>query len=217
LECPRCFYLDVRRGIKRPSGFPFNLNSAVDALLKSEFDQYRIKQIAHPYMQRVGLNAVPFQHPQLDDWRNNFRGVSAIHLPTNFETFGAVDDLWLNLDRNEVIVVDYKATSRAGEITLDEAWKDGYKRQVEFYQWLLRCNGLTVSSRSWFVYCNGKKDSTAFNERLEFDAYILPYDGNDDWIEPALYKIKNCLDSDVVPSHGEGCEYCTYVETTKSL
>ena len=36
LNCPRCFYLDVRLGIKRPSGFPFNLNSAVDALLKKE-------------------------------------------------------------------------------------------------------------------------------------------------------------------------------------
>lgn len=34
LNCARCFYLDVRLGVKRPAGFPFNLNSAVDALLK---------------------------------------------------------------------------------------------------------------------------------------------------------------------------------------
>jgi hypothetical protein len=38
LNCPRCFYLDRRLGIGRPSGPPFNLNSAVDALLKREFD-----------------------------------------------------------------------------------------------------------------------------------------------------------------------------------
>ena len=38
LECPRCFYLDRVRGIGRPPGFPFNLNSAVDTLLKKEFD-----------------------------------------------------------------------------------------------------------------------------------------------------------------------------------
>ena len=41
LQCPRCFYLDNRLGIKRPPGFPFNLNSAVDHLLKKEFDPVR--------------------------------------------------------------------------------------------------------------------------------------------------------------------------------
>ena len=30
-DCPRCFYLDVARGIGRPSGPPFTLNNAVDA------------------------------------------------------------------------------------------------------------------------------------------------------------------------------------------
>ena len=34
INCPRCFYLDRRRGVGRPPGFPFNLNSAVDKLLK---------------------------------------------------------------------------------------------------------------------------------------------------------------------------------------
>ena len=34
-ECPRCFYLDRRLGIRRPSGPPFLLNSAVD--LKKRF------------------------------------------------------------------------------------------------------------------------------------------------------------------------------------
>ena len=37
LNCPRCFYMDRRLGIVQPPGFPFNLNSAVDNLLKNEF------------------------------------------------------------------------------------------------------------------------------------------------------------------------------------
>ncbi len=41
IECPRCFYIDRRLGTDRPPGFPFNLNSAVDALLKAEFDAHR--------------------------------------------------------------------------------------------------------------------------------------------------------------------------------
>ncbi len=69
-DCPRCFYLDRRLGIARPTGFPFNLNSAVDALLKTEFDRYRKEGAPHPLMSGAGINAVPHAHPQLDDWLN---------------------------------------------------------------------------------------------------------------------------------------------------
>jgi len=67
LNCPRCFYLDRRLGIGRPPGFPFNLNSAVDALLKKEFDLHRAKEKAHPLMEKYGIDAVPFQ---VREWMN---------------------------------------------------------------------------------------------------------------------------------------------------
>ena len=79
LNCPRCFYMDRRLGIVQPPGFPFNLNSAVDNLLKNEFDYYRNLQKPHPYIERLGLNAVPFQHEKLDKWRHNFSGVVYQH------------------------------------------------------------------------------------------------------------------------------------------
>ena len=40
LDCPRCFYLTQRLGIRKPDSYPFNLNIAVDELLKNEFDGY---------------------------------------------------------------------------------------------------------------------------------------------------------------------------------
>jgi len=43
IECERCFYLTNKIGIARPPSFPFNLNNAVDELLKNEFDVYREK------------------------------------------------------------------------------------------------------------------------------------------------------------------------------
>lgn len=211
LDCPRCFYLDVRLGVKRPAGFPFNLNSAVDALLKKELDEHRKNKTTHPYIKEAGLNAIPFQHENLDLWRNNFKGVSYLHKKTNFETFGAVDDLWLNLDTNEVIVVDYKATSKNDEVSLDAEWQDGYKNQMEFYQWLLRNNGLKVANQGWFVYCNGRKDLDGFDNRLEFIVKMLPYEGNTGWIESTLEKIKNCLNSNHTPNANEECDHCRFV------
>ena len=211
LDCPRCFYLDRRLGIGRPAGFPFNLNSAVDALLKREFDDYRAKGAPHPLMAKAGINAVPHAHPELETWRSNFKGVRTLHERTNLELFGAIDDLWRDLGSGELIVTDYKATSKAAEVTIDEPWQISYKRQMEFYQWLLRNRGLKVSNRGWFVYCNGRKDLPSFDSRLEFTIRLLPYDGNDGWVEDALRGIRETLSAPEPPESDAECEYCEYV------
>lgn len=210
MDCPRCFYLDRRLGIGRPSGPPFNLNSAVDALLKTEFDRYRALAKPHPLMTRAGINAIPHRHPQLGDWRNNFRGVRTVHKQTNFELFGAIDDLWEDQDTREFIVADYKSTSKADEVSLDAGWQIAYKRQMEFYQWLLRRQGLAVSRRGWFVYCNGRRDLPGFDNRLEFTIKMIPYDGEDAWIEETLDDIKATLAAPKPPKLQGDCEYCEF-------
>jgi len=93
LECPRCFYIDRRLGVGRPPGFPFNLNSAVDTLLKKEFDIHRAGKTKHPLMKAYGIEAVPFQHEKLDEWRENFKGIQYHHEPTNLVVTGAIDDV----------------------------------------------------------------------------------------------------------------------------
>lgn len=217
IECPRCFYLDRVRGVGRPPGFPFNLNSAVDTLLKKEFDAHRATNTQHPLQAHYGIDAVPAGHESLDEWRHNFTGVQIHHVPTNFVVFGAIDDLWKN-SKGEYIVVDYKATSKQEKIeVLDKAWQDGYKRQMEIYQWLLRRNGYTVSDTGYFVYCNGNTDLEAFDARLEFDVTLIPYTGNDDWVESALVKAKQLLDMDELPPKGNSCDYCAYFDARNTV
>lgn len=94
LHCPRCFWLDVKAGVKQPPGFPFNLNSAVDHLLKNEFDRYRGGTTVPPRLAREGLSFIPAAHPELQQWRHNFTGVRVEHGPTGLTLFGAIDDLW---------------------------------------------------------------------------------------------------------------------------
>lgn len=154
-QCPRCFWLDARLKIKRPDSPPLNLNKAIDQLLKKEFDVYRQKGQPHPIMVEHKINAVPFQHDELDKWRENFIGVGHLHEATNLFVFGAVDDVWIN-DDGELIVVDYKATAKSTEVSIDAAWQISYKRQMEIYQWLLRRNGFKVNPTGIFVYTNGR-------------------------------------------------------------
>ncbi len=216
VECARCFYVDNKLGTARPPGYPFSLNSAVDKLLKKEFDIHRAAASTHPLVAHYKLSLVPFQHPQMDIWRDNFKGVEHRHEPTGFTVSGAVDDIWTD-GKGTIHVVDYKATSKEGEVTLDAEWQGGYKRQMEVYQWLLRQNGFTVSDTGYFVYVNGKTDREAFDGKLEFDVKIIPYTGNADWIEGALAKIKTCLDGGAIPAPGANCDYCTYREAVRSV
>jgi len=128
-----------------------------------------------------------------------------------------LDDLWQN-SKKEFIVVDYKATAKNEEITkLDKSWHEGYKRQMEVYQWLLRQNGYKVSDTGYFVYCNGRANNEAFDGKLEFDVTLIPYDGDDGWVEPTVKEIHKCLKSDKVPESGEDCDYCAYRDAVNQL
>lgn len=211
LECPRCFYLDRRLGYKRPSMPGWSLNSAVDALLKNEFDLLREKGQKHELMERYGIEAIPFQHPDLAIWRDDvhrYVGASVVDKSTNLEICGIVDDIWVK-SNGELVIVDYKSTSTSEEINLDGEYKQGYKRQMEIYQWIFRKMGFKVSPTGYFVFANADKGRDKFDGRLEFELTIVEHTGKTDWVEPTIKDIKKCLDGQM-PESSIDCEYCGY-------
>ncbi len=216
-ECPRCAFLDMKLGVKRPSGPSFTLNNAVDELLKREFDIHRADQTRHPLLEQYGLDAVPFAHEKLEEWRDALRrGISHHHAATNIFVRGGIDDVWCTPE-GDLMIVDYKATSKKIGPSSEDDLYDSYKRQMEIYQWLFRRNGFSVSPTGYFVYVNGKADAKAFDGKLEFDIALIPYTGSDAWVEPKLHELKEMLLSDEIPAMGTSfgggpCDFCTYRE-----
>lgn len=220
MQCPRCFWLDVRLKITRPSSPPFNINKTIDELFKKEFDVHRAAGTPHPIMIENNVKATPFAHEKMNEWRHNFTGVSTLHEPTNLHVFGAVDDVWVN-DDGELIVVDYKATSKDKEVNIDSGWQVSYKRQMEVYQWLLRANGFTVSDTGYFVYTNARLDVGGFDDHLEFVTKLIPYTGDASWVDKTLADMKVCMDGDM-PAVGQSimggeCEHCAYARARTEL
>ena len=216
INCPRCFYLDRRLGIEPPPTPSFTLNSAVDALLKKEFDSLRRKKEPHPLMKTHGIAAIPFAHPMLDEWREVFKGIQYHHLTTNLLIFGAVDDLWID-SKGQIFVVDYKATSTDQPITLDNEYRQAYKRQMEIYQWLLRRQNLPVSNTGYFVYCNAQKNRQAFDARLQFDIQVISYEGSDAWVESCIVSAHQCLMREGLPEYTPSCSYCNYRKLSSQM
>jgi len=210
INCPRCFYLDRKLGVAQPPGYPFSLNSAVDKLLKKEFDIHRANKTAHPLMKKYGINAVPLTHEKINEWRDSLRAGITFKIDSeNVVITGGVDDVWVK-PNGEFIIVDYKATSKEEEVNLDADWQIGYKRQMEIYQWLFRKNRFKVSSTGYFVYCNGNTDRAAFDGKLEFDIKIIPYTGDDSWVEKTVMDAILSLKGDTLPNPGPDCDFCKY-------
>lgn len=213
LECPRCFYLDNKLGTARPRGPAFTINIAVDELFKKEFDSYRVQKIKHPIMEKYNIDAVPFAHTKLNEWRDNFVGIAYYHSETGMTISGAIDDIWVT-PHDSLIVVDYKATSKESDIDslADSAWEDQYKRQIGVYQWLFSKNGFHVENTGYFVYANADASLSDFKDTLHFKTTLVPCDGDTTWIEPTIFAIKTCLESATFPKSGTNCEFCPYRE-----
>ena len=194
LQCPRCFYFDRKLGISQPSGAPYTLNNTVDALLKREFDQYRDKREIHPFVKENGIDAIPFSHPEIENWRNNKIGIQHVHSPTNFCLYGAIDDVW-QLSSGELVIVDYKAKATDKEITLEPKRKK---------------NGFQISKTAYFVFANALKDRTMFDNKLVFEKFLIPYQGDVLWIDQTLLEIRKCLESDKIPDLTQECDICQY-------
>ena len=213
MECERCFYLDNKLGTKRP-GFPsFNLNIAVDELFKKEFDINRKAGTQHPIMTQYKIDAVPFAHKNLDNWRDPFVGIMHVHEPTRLVVSGGVDDIWVRPNGN-LIIIDYKSTSKNGKIEAlgDSPWEVQYTRQLGVYRWLLEKNGFTVDPTGYLVYANADKNLDAFDNKLIFETTLVSVETDVTWIDKTLADIKTCLDSEKLPSIGSSCEFCPYRE-----
>lgn len=222
LDCPRCFYLDRVKGLQSPSMPGWSLNSTVDELLKKEFDHYRGKKEPHPIFIESKLSFIPFQHEDIDHWRNSLKGgISYEDKQTNLIIHGGVDDIWFDTQNEELVVADYKAQSSSApletESYLESPYHQGYKRQMDIYVHILRKMGFKVSDITYFMVCNGEKTPQRFDGKMIFKTKLIPYKSDTSWIDSKIIEMKKVLDSIKTPEINPFCENCAYIYQANEL
>jgi len=219
ISCPRCCFLEKIYDIRPPS-LPFTLNLAVDNLCKNEFDFYREREEPHPLFNKHNIDAIPFKHIEMDNWRNTYKGIRYYSSKFQYDFGGAIDDVWQK-NNGELIIADIKATSR-NNFNWSDTWHKydypkSYKRQLEMYQWLFKMNGFKVSNEAYIIYFNGKKNEQFFKNTLAFDAHFIKLNCSTDWVEQKIIETVDLLRSEIFPSPSDKCENCNYLKKRWNL
>ena len=193
---------------------PFTLNIALDQLVKNEFDHYRAEAKPHPLFLEHDIDAVPFAHAKMDDWRHNFRGAYFTDEDKGFTFGGAIDDLWEKPDA-QIIIADVKATAKESFDWLQIAqtpWGKSYQRQLEMYQWTFRNLGYDVAPEGYLLYFNVRKKEPMFNQEMKFDFHLIRLEGDPSWVEDAILRAKAYLEQKDLPEASCDCEKCNYLK-----
>jgi len=211
LECPHCFWLDKNLGIKRPPPYPYALNSAVDALLKEEFDTYRAKNLPHPLLRENNIKAHLFGNQKLlNQWRNNFAGIRYFDPALQATLFGAVDDV-LEFDDGKIAPLDYKSTGSSAANVYDR-----FQLQLDTYTFLMEKNGFSTPRKGYLAFYIVDK-SRGFIDRLPFRKEIMEIETNPSDIYEIFKDAVNCLKEVAPPSHSQDCQFKKWLDGAKSF
>ena len=210
-ECPLCFWLDKRQGIKRPSPYPYALNNAVDTLLKEEFDKYRKKKELHPLLVAYNIPAKLFPNQKLlDEWRNNLKGLRYYDVELDATLFGAVDDI-LEFSDGRLAPMDYKATgSKVANVY------DRFQLQMDIYTFLLEKNNYKTVRKGCLAFYIVDKEN-GFIDRLPFKKEIIIIDTDPSYVHRVFREAVEVLRKDAPSSHSPDCQYGRWLKEASNF
>lgn len=204
LECPRCFWLEKKMGIKRPRGIFPSLPGGMDTVIKSYFDKYRLRGELPPEIIGKVEGKLISDMALLKRWRNwkttnlRYRDDSL-----NAVLSGALDDCLVH--GGIYIPLDYK--TRGSPLTSDP--RKYYQNQLDCYCLMLDSSGYRTKGLSYLVYYWPEEVSEGGMVRFAVNAIKIETD-----IASAVRIFENAVNllSTGIPDASPDCEYCTLVD-----
>ena len=206
LDCPRCFWLDKNKGLKRPRGIFPSLPGGMDLVIKKYFDTYRIKNDLPPEIKGKVSGQLFSDIAILEKWRN-WRNSDLCYEDSNAILVGALDDCLM--DDSRYIPLDYK-TRGSG---LSEDPRKYYQNQLDCYCLMLEHSGFKTKGLAYLVYY--------WPEEMRQDGvvkfHVEPIKIKTD-IESAKITIRDAVKllSLPMPPSNPNCEYCGLVARRKN-
>lgn len=204
LECPRCFWLQLVKKIKRPEGIFPSLPGGMDRILKKHFDKFMEKGELPPEIREYGLgNGYKLfnDKAKLNIWRSNQKGIQYKDKTSGILLRGAVDNL-LEKGKN-LVVLDYKTRG----YPLKEDTHEHYQTQMDIYNFLLRKNGYDTEDYAYLLFYYPRK-VTGTGEVI-FDTKLIKTKIDPKRGEKVFNKAIKILGG-AIPNPSENCEFCKW-------
>ena len=205
-DCPRCFWLHFRKGVRRPSGIFPSLPSGMDRVLKVYYEKFIVRGGLPPELTESGL--VPDSLKMFDDikklkvWQNNFRGIQWTDREGNLFR-GAVDSMLIDSRTGKLVVLDFKTRG----YPLKEDTAEHYRNQLDIYNHLLRKNGYKTEDYALLAFYH--PTSVEENGKVNFRADIVKMKVDVVNAENIFSEAVRVLKGDM-PGPSEECGFCNW-------
>ena len=205
-ECPRCFWLQMVKRIRRPASIFPSLPSGMDHILKEHFDRFMEKGELAPELcdnhECKGLKLFDDKE-KLTIWRNNFKGIQYLDKKSGILLRGAIDNLLVK--GKKFIVLDYK--TRGYELKDDT--HEHYQDQLDIYNFLLRKNGHETEDYAYLLFYYPNK--VLENGDVAFHTKLIKMPISVKNAENILNRAANVLEGEM-PESGKECGFCGWIE-----
>jgi CRISPR/Cas system-associated exonuclease Cas4 (RecB family) len=204
-NCPRCFWLEKVKYIRRPRGIFPSLPGGMDRVIKTYFDRYRLMKTLPPELDGEAFEGVQLYSDQskIDRWRDWKTGLT-YRDRDGASLFGALDDLLIKQDRT--IPFDYK--TKGSPSTTESAVKY-YQSQLDGYALLLEENGMPTAGYGVLLYYSPKAASEKGTVLFECQTIRVE---TDTARARDLFRRACALLKGVGPEMNPACEYCMWFE-----
>jgi len=202
VDCPRCFWLHINKGVKRPEGIFPSLPSGMDKVLKNHFDSFMQKGLMPPELKN--FDGKLFDDTELlNTWRNNFKGISYKDRKGNI-LHGAIDNLLVH--KGKFIVLDFKTRG----FPLKEDTSDHYINQLNIYNYLFRKNKYKTEDFAYLLFYHPNKVHE--NGDVDFNKDLVKIKINVGKAERLFKNAISCLEGEI-PESSKECKYCGYLKS----
>jgi len=197
LDCPRCFWLYVNNGIKRPSIPVATITTGLDRVIKEYFNLYRPKGILPPFLENKVLGKLISSLPKKG--RLEF-----IDNKIEAGLVGYLDEC-LDLGNNFYAALDHKTRG-----TKPEKTHQAHQFQMDVYTFLLEQNGFPTKRLAYLIYYIPK--AVVSKDAIEFEVFASQVKTDPENAKKVFYDALTVLKK-TIPRPHQDCEFCKWTAT----
>lgn len=208
-ECPRCFWLDKIKKVRRPRGIFPSLPGGMDLVIKTYFDKYRQDKGLPPELKGKVAGGLFPDLAVLEVWRS-WRKTNLCYTDkeVNVCLSGALDDCLV--DGDYYIPLDYKTRG----FVLKEDPAKYYQTQLDCYCLMLEALNYKTKGIAYLVYYWPEEVKEAGMVKFKVTPYKI--DTDIDRAKGLIKQAARLLEQEDIPDAGPECEYCSYFTQKKN-